>query len=113
MEEIEKRVASRKPKRKIIMKNPIKALLGINIGLCLTSLIFIIYQNFYFGLTKSNYLFIILINTILVMIHVIVFLKNKEVKSFLPLVISSIFYLLMYLAQWFGNISAQLTKECR
>lgn len=80
------------------MKIPIWLLILINIILCLFALVFIIYPNFYFGLTKSNYIFIILINLLLVGVHVFSFFNNKKITTFFPLIISLFFYLSMYLA---------------
>lgn len=70
------------------------------LNILLVSLIFfyIIFPNFYFGLTTKHYVIMVTSSFIVSLITITVFIKTMKVEAVLSLILPIVFYLLLYLA---------------
>lgn len=74
------------------MKNLVLFLFITNVVTFVIVAYFIIFPHFYFGLTTNNYLFIGIVNSALLILHLIAYFKTKKIATLIPFLFTLMFY---------------------
>ncbi|MBS1636900.1 MAG: hypothetical protein JST26_13365 [Bacteroidetes bacterium] len=77
------------------MKIPLWLLWTIDSITIIGILFFVVYPNFYRGLTHNNYITIRITSAILIALHAFAYFKSKAPRTFLPLIVPCSFYFLL------------------